>query len=336
LPDLPSQFVQQALDIIQTMEDNPKEWAESTSYLAPYISEQLLFNIFTVLCSLEPSWTHVLVFERIAPYFPQHCLNEARDLIFEASEHIIIRSELVRVLAPYLSQEILVEILTTTQQSNDTTFKPWILKAIAPHLSPTHLPQALAIAKAIPSAPNRAQALYLIAEFLPHEMKEDTISEALAAARSADAFQVQSFSGVIPYLSPQEQTKVVDEATSALQADFMGKYPGEDLTPIIADVANLAEQAQVKLIETLIELTSLTGAGTFDRLIMAWGKNNLSDPSDKRRFWCSILRRQCKWMYRSVLLQGLSSLAPILVQMCNPADISHIIQSVESVGEQWP
>ncbi len=336
LPDLPSQFVQQALDIIQTMEDNPKEWAESISYLAPYISEQELFKILAILSNLEPSWTHVHVFEKIAPHFPLSRLNEASDLIFEASEHTIIRSELVRILAPYLSHEILIEILTATQKSSDTTFKPWILRAVVFHLPPEYLSQALVIAKAIPSNPNRAQALCLITEFLPSHLKQDAIDTALAAAREDSTFQVSSLSNIVPLLPHQKQAEIVDEAISALERDFSFRRPGENLMPMIMVINNLSEQAQIKLTEALIELTGVAGFGMLDRLVMAWEKNNLSDPLDERRLWCLILRSQCKWASRPLLLRGLSSLVPILGEMCNPADISYIIQSVETVGEKWP
>jgi len=95
-----------------------------------------------------------------------------------------------------------------------------MLAALAPHLSPAALEEALGVARAIGNEWHQAQALTALAPHFPDEQQTAVNLEALAAARAIgnEWHQARALAALVPHLPEEQQTAVFLEALAAARA----------------------------------------------------------------------------------------------------------------------
>ena len=86
-------------------------------------------------------------------------------------------------LAPNLPPNLLPRAIDVARELRDADARAQALASLAPHLLPELLADALDIAREIGDADARAQTLAALAPHMPEDLREQTLREALAAAR---------------------------------------------------------------------------------------------------------------------------------------------------------
>ncbi len=190
-PYLPESLLQQALAMVQVIEDGGCQ-AEALDGLAPHLSEELLQEALAAARDLpderDPYRMNPQAFAlaRLVPRlaelgYPQRALTVAQDI-----EDGVYQADALAKLAPYLSEDLLQEALAAARDLPDeqdaygTNPQGRALARLIPRLAELGHPQrALAMARGIEDEVYQAEALVGLAPYL----LEGLLQEALAAAR---------------------------------------------------------------------------------------------------------------------------------------------------------
>jgi hypothetical protein len=100
-------------------------------------------------------------------------------------------------------------------------WRSWALVALAPHLTPEQMSEALAAAKTIGDDDGgRARALAGLVPRLAPEQRDEVLREALPAATKAtvdDETRARALVALIPHLAPEETDQVIGQAIDAVR-----------------------------------------------------------------------------------------------------------------------
>jgi hypothetical protein len=127
------------------------------------------------------------------------------------------RAEALIALAPHLPPAVLAEALSAARAITDEHSRAEALIALAPHLPPAVLAEALSAARAITDEATRARALCDLALHLPPTDQPAVLAEALSAARAITREDTRACAlcDLAPHLPPPDQLAVLAEALRA-------------------------------------------------------------------------------------------------------------------------
>ena len=190
---------------------------ELASYLPEVLDEALevarAIEVARVI-GHEPDRASALT--RLVPYLPK-VLPEALEAVRAIEDEYQRTLALVGFdpylvgLAPYLSESLLPEALAIARAIGYESGGVEALTGLAPHLPESLLPEALEIARAIGHKSGCAEALTVLAPHLP----ESLLPEALQMARAIgdEDYRAKVLTGLVPYLP-----KVIPEALEVVRA----------------------------------------------------------------------------------------------------------------------
>jgi NTP pyrophosphatase (non-canonical NTP hydrolase) len=195
-PHLPESLLPEALAIARAIIVNyPCYGARALTGLAPHLPESLLPEALAVARGIRDEYKRIEALRGLAPYLPEvlpEALEVARGI--GRKDH---RVWALIGLAPYLS-EVFPEALEFAEALGYEDYhRAEALIRLAPHLSESLLPKALAIARAIEHKSLLATALIGLAPYFP-----EVLPEALEVVRAIghEDHRENALTGLAPYL----------------------------------------------------------------------------------------------------------------------------------------
>jgi hypothetical protein len=121
------------------------------------------------------------------------------------------RAEALGALATHLAPEQIVEALAASKAIRDEGARAQALGALAAHLSPDQITEALAAAKAIGDEYARAHALRRFAPYLLPEQRIHTLAEALVSAMAIrdEQARAHALGALAPHFPPDQNIKIL-------------------------------------------------------------------------------------------------------------------------------
>jgi hypothetical protein len=213
-PHLPKSILPEALVLTREIED--EGWkTEALRSLAPYLGPALLAEALAAVSEMEDEGHRALALAGLAPYLQgktkREVVAEALDLArqLEPDE----AEEILTILAPHLSGEMLSQMLPAVWETEEEDYRAETLTDLLAHLrSRTRREVAaeiLALARQI-EPDRRADLLTNLASHLPATM----LPEALACARDIEdeQYRAEALAGLLPHLRGKAREEVMAEA----------------------------------------------------------------------------------------------------------------------------
>lgn len=171
--------------------------------LAPHLSPDLLTEALAIVNQIESEWEHGEALSGLIPYLPSDLLAKTLDAAGqEGYYHVKALTALVPHLPPRKQKVVLSEAIDAARQFKDVRGYERVyneaLIALAPHLSPDLLTEALTFAQLIIDDDDCVQILSALFPYLP----PDLLPEALKAAQqiTVEHYRVRALTALFPHL----------------------------------------------------------------------------------------------------------------------------------------
>jgi hypothetical protein len=213
--------------------------------LLPQRADVLAREALTAVHAIEDDDDRATALALLAPVLPPPMLPEALDAALGIGDDQQRSSVLAR-LVPRLADPLLPAVLDAAGQVDGYPCAE-LLAALGPRLTPAGLESAVAAARAIGTADDRAWALAELAEGLGEPDRERLVADAVASARSVAEPNLRAWAlaAAIPRLSGAERDRVAEEAITAASA-----ATGADKVWALTEVATVLQAPERDLILT--------------------------------------------------------------------------------------
>jgi F0F1-type ATP synthase delta subunit len=185
-----SRVVQETLKATGEMEYKG-DGAEALVDLAPHLPESLKAEVvqeaLKMASMIEDDTDRAGVLSTLIPYLPEQRKREVVQKTLEMTQTIseVSRADVLKVLAPHLSEHLLQEALKAVQTISSSISRSEALGVLAPYLSKPLLQDALKIALAIRDEEDIVMTLTKLVAYLPEPQKSEVGQGALGVARMA-------------------------------------------------------------------------------------------------------------------------------------------------------
>lgn len=373
-PQFPKTLLPQILDAFPTIQSI---WARSEilAAIAPALPVALLPQVLTMAYNIPEARACIKVLQALRPRLPfpeqegvdgetlavvgavgdanqcfeiirtfaPHLLKKATHFsaraFVEASTHgdENMRYAPLTNLIPHLPDALIPEAFNVTGLLKDRQRQSYLLRLLAPRLSPALLLEAVEIARTIDRAYDRSTALSALAAHLALEEKDGVYAEALAAARAIEFVhdRAKRLLSLAPFLS---EKALIFEEVRALIPSITGSLALATIWHKLALLLSLDEQvnayaAAFSAACTMNDDDRVGLLATLANSLMA--RLDVSGTQDAALIWQQTIRNLSRYG-RPDLLQSFVSLMPLLAQQSSPSMYEELAGAIIDVYHAWP
>jgi CHAT domain len=266
VPYLTADFLPEAIATIAKIAHY--ERSQLISSIRHLIPEKHL-EVLAVTRSIENAADRADILTALIPFLPVNLVSEVVAEIFQSTYQIetynngYFRSEALKILAPYVTQDLLPEAIAIIAGIDDSgysskEYREKALIALSQHLKPDLVLIALEVILGIENPKVRAELLTVLLFYLPKSQMHQVVTEIFQAIQQinsdfADNSRVEKLAALLPYLSPD----LLLEALTIARGIEDATAHAQILTTLIPYLPeNLVSEVVTEIFQAIQQITS--------------------------------------------------------------------------------